>query len=375
MRNLFSILAIALIAGCGGGIDRPVDAAPALDTGPPRDAGPPRDTETFQLVDGDRTWTATGEALGDHEPLDSLTGHNAFWFAWSVFHPGTRVFGDAALIEGSVPPGDAECTVPCDQIQPACGGRDCIPALTSPTMTDAAGATYLRDEDLVVGVLTSEGPRAYPHNILWWHEIINEEVGDERFTVTFCPLTGSALRYDRDGFVDGETVELGVSGSLYNSNLVMYDRSSESFWSQMRVESVFGSRLGSPAPFQPLFEMTWASWRTLYPDTTVVSEDTGHSRDYQSYPYGSYRTDHTNTFRATDPPPDSRFDNKDMVFGVMHGGEVAVYPWSVLEETAGARRGVVADEIAGTPVAIVFDLDESFVHAFDAGGVDLSLAP
>jgi len=371
MYRFTSALAITLIVGCGGGTGPSGDAGETF----ARDTGPPRVAETIELADGDERWSATGEPAGDQPALTSIAGHNAFWFAWSVFHPGTRVFGEDTPIAGEVPAGDAECAIPCDQIQPACSGRDCIPALTSPTMTDPASATYLRDDDLVLGVLTSEGPRAYPHNILWWHEIINEDVGGEPFAVTLCPLTGSGIRYDRSGFVDGEIVELGVSGSLYNSNLVMYDRTSESFWSQMRLQSVHGAQLGRPAPIEPVFEMTWAAWRTLHPDTTVVSSETGHTRDYQAYPYGPYRTDDTNTFRPTDPAADPRHANKDMVFGVTLGGEAVAYPWSSLEASAGARRGVVRDTVAGTPIAVVFDLDESYVHAFDASSVELSSVP
>ena len=230
---------------------------------------------------------------------------------------------------------------------------------------------YLADSDLVIGVITSEGPRAYPHNILNWHEIVNEEVGGEAYAVTLCPLTGSGIRYDRAGFIAGQTVELGVSGNLYNSNLVMYDRTSESFWSQMRLESVFGSELGTPAPIQPVFEMTYGAWRRLHPDTLVVSDQTGHSRDYTRYPYGDYRTNHANTFRPTDPPPDPRLSNKDLVYGVLVDGTFTAYPYAALEARAGARVGIVEDEVGGVSVVVVFDLDAGYVHVFRRDGRDL----
>ncbi|RLB56390.1 MAG: hypothetical protein DRJ42_03500 [Deltaproteobacteria bacterium] len=322
----------------------------------------------LRLSDGaGNTWRMTGDTDTATADLVSLPGHNAFWFAWSIFHSGTSIFDRDTDIAAATIAGDSECTVPCDQIAPACAGRDCIPSLQSPRMVSAGSDElgYLRDTDEVLGVITAEGPRAYPHNILWWHEIVNEDVGGQRFAITFCPLTGSGMSYDRDGFVAGTTVELGVSGSLYNSNLVMYDRSSDSFWSQMRNQAVFGSELAAASPLLPVHEMTWRAWRELHPDTLVVSDQTGHSRDYTAYPYGAYRDDHTNTFRATDPAPDVIFDNKDMTFGLFAGGTVRAYVWDVLAAKAGSRWGVVNDTIGDVPVAIAFDLDERYVHAFD----------
>ena len=349
---------------------------------PTTDSGPPPASGAFaalRISDGaGAEWRIDGQAVGAGEGLQSLSGHNAFWFAWSVFHPGTTVFGRTADIAAATIAGGAGCTVPCDQITPACGGRDCIPSLESPTMVpvDSPELAYLRDSDEVLGVVTSTGPRAYPHNILWWHEIVNEAEGADSFAITFCPLTGSGIQFDRTGFVTGSVVELGVSGNLYNSNLTMYDRTTESFWSQMRVESVFGPQVGTPAPIRAVFEMTWQAWRELHPDTVAISSVTGHARNYQSYPYGDYRSNHGNTFRRTDPLPDGAFDNKAMTFGLFAGDDVRAYPWQVLEEQVAARRGVVADTLGGVPVAVVFDLDARYVHAFDrrVGGTARDLA-
>lgn len=359
----FVVIGWMALAGCGEsvqtGVTEPSEALP----------GAPTDIEEQVLIGASGArWTMTGQPLDARSaPLQSVPGHNAFWFAWSVFHPGTSVFGRTAPIDGAPVAGDGRCTVPCEEIQPACPGRDCIPSLTSPSMVsaDAPALDYLRDEDEVMGVLTPEGPRAYPHNILWWHEIVNEAVGGETFAITYCPLTGSGLAFDRSGFLDGEVVELGVSGNLYNSNLTMYDRTSRSWWSQMRVESVLGPTAGQRAPLLPVFEMRWDAWRRLYPRTTVVSRDTGHSRAYDVYPYGGYRTDPSNTFRTTNPAPDPSYPLKAMTFGVFAGGAVRGYPWTELESAVGARRGVIADDVGGVALVIVFDLDARYVHAFE----------
>ncbi|MEM9188271.1 MAG: DUF3179 domain-containing protein [Myxococcota bacterium] len=367
---LFVVFATAALgAGCaesiqtGGGRDASTD-----EPAPDADIVPGPAVSELRLVAEDAEWRVDGQPISATAPaLRSLPGHNAFWFAWSIFHPGTPIFEGPATRQATIQ-GDDQCTVPCDQISPACGGRDCIPSLQSPTMVPVGDPAlgYLRDTDEVLGVITSEGPRAYPHNILWWHEIINETVGGQSYAVTYCPLTGSGINYDRSRFVDGQVIELGVSGNLYNSNLTMYDRTTESFWSQMRLESVSGERIGTPTPVLPVFEMTWRAWRELHPDTLVVSSDTGHRRDYQRYPYSSYRTDNDNTFRVTDPAPDPSFDNKDFVFGLLTENGVKGYPWETLAQTVGSRRGVIQDEVDGLSVLIVFDLDRRFVHAFDA---------
>jgi hypothetical protein len=322
-------------------------------------------------LDGQR-WYPDGTAEDASGDLVSIPGHNPFWFAWSVFHPGTEVWEGDTIAQATIaedPSG--ECTIPCDEIFSGCPGRDCIPPLDSPEMVGVGSplSSYLNDDDIVLGVLTSDGPRAYPHNILWWHEVANVEVAGEAFAVTLCPLTGSGLRFDRRSFVNGETARLGVSGLLYNSTLVMWDQETESLWSQMRLESVSGPQIGTPSPLLPVLEMTWLAWRTLHPDTLVLSSDTGFARDYQSYPYVrgglDYRTNDDDTFASTEPPPDSQFENKDMVFGVAINGSVKGYVWKRLQQRVGADQGVIVDEVGDTPIAVVFHLPSRYVHAFE----------
>lgn len=317
-------------------------------------------------------WYLDGSSEDASADLVSVPGHNAFWFAWSVFHPGTDVWEGEPIAEATVaedPSG--QCTVPCESIFSGCPGRDCIPPLDSPAMVpvEDAAVSYLGDDDIVLGVLTADGPRAYPHNILWWHEVVNEEVGGEAFTVTLCPLTGSGLLFDRGGFVSGQTVRLGVSGLLYNSNLIMWDRETESLWSQMRLQSLSGPQIRTASPLLPVFEMTWLAWRTLHPDTLAISSDTGFPRDYRQYPYVrggvDYRTNHNDTFAATEPPPDAQFENKDMVFGVSANGTFKAYVWKRLQERVGSEAGVVADEVGGMSIAVVFHLPSRYVHAFE----------
>ena len=378
---LRAIPILLLIAACGGNSE---EADPGTGNMSPDgfelSVG---ELASFCIVeDGGGRWLATGEAEEEGDvALEALTGHNAFWFAWSVFHPGTSVWGSNEPIAGDPLASDESggCGVPCEEILPACAGIDCIPRLTSPTMVDTSSdeASYLRDNDLVVGVMTCEGPRAYPHNILWWHEIINEKLCGEAFSVTLCPLTGSALLFDRSGFVNGEEVELIVSGSLFNSNLTMLDNENGelgSWWSQMALKAIKGPATNRPSPFRAVHETTWGAWKGLHPETKVVSENTGVDRDYQSYPYfnsvtgADYRSDDSNTFRETNPLPDARYGNKDMTFGLVVGDEARAYLWQDLEKEVGGKRGVVRDELGGECALIVFDTEAQFVYAYRCPG-------
>lgn len=312
-------------------------------------------------------WKIDGEADTAKAHLQSVPGHNAFWFAWSAFHPGSEVWGDGPIRNAAVRADpEGKCTVPCEEIFTGCVGRDCIPPLDSPKMVaaDSADADYLRDLDMILGVRTAKGPRAYPQNILWWHEIVNEKVAEEAYAITFCPLTGSGLKFDRSAFVRGKTVRLGVSGLLYNSNLVMWDRETESLWSQMRLEAVAGPKKATAAPLQGVLEMTWKAWKTLHPDTLVISKKTGYARDYQRYPYRDYRTNHSNTFRGTKPEPDARFENKELVFGVVVDGKAKAYVWNRVYAKLG-DSGIIEDEIGGVPILVVFHRPSRFFHAFN----------
>jgi len=360
---------LSLLCACSG-----TNAGTSDDTTPTMNLPPANGAIAnlrLQSPNGDR-WYLDGVAEDASGDLVSVPGHNAFWFAWSVFHPGTEVWeGDAVAPATIAEDASGQCTIPCGQIFSGCSGRDCIPPLDSPNMVPVGSPllSYLSDDDLVLGVLTGDGPRAYPHNILWWHEVANEEVAGEAFAVTLCPLTGSGLRFDRQRFVDGQTVRLGVSGLLYNSNLIMWDRETESLWSQMRLESISGPQIRSSSPLLSVLEMTWLAWRTLHPDTVAISSDTGFSRDYRSYPYVrggfDYRVNDNDTFSSTEPPPDAQFENKDLVFGVSVNGSFKAYVWNRLQERVGADQGVILDEVGGVPIAVVFHLPSRYVHAFE----------
>lgn len=162
-------------------------------------------------------------------------------------------------------------------------GKDGIPAIDSPRFTDAASAdAFLDPQDIVFGVYHQGQARAYPQRILVWHEIVNDRLGEDGLSITYCPLTATAV-----GFKRGAT-SLGVSGKLLNSNVVMYDRASDSHWSQIAGVAIDGPAKGRSLEEVRLIWTTWARWRARHPHTQVLTRETGALRNYNRDPYGSY---------------------------------------------------------------------------------------
>ena len=166
---------------------------------------------------------------------------------------------------------------------------DAIPALSEPEMVspDDPGADYLSDSDRVLGVYMNGEARAYPHNILWHHEIVNDQIGGDWISVTFCPLTGSGLAFDPE--IGSRRLDIGVSGLLFANNLVLYDRFTEEVYGpQLNVAGACGGFRGQSLQLLPVQEMSWGRWKQLHPNTTVVTGQQGFGRNYRVYPYGTY---------------------------------------------------------------------------------------
>lgn len=161
--------------------------------------------------------------------------------------------------------------------------KDGIPAIDAPHFWSAEKADrYLGGSDVVFGVYHEGEAKAYPQRILVWHEIVNDAIGQEPVSITYCPLTGTAL-----GFLRGETT-LGVSGRLVNSNLIMYDRATNSWWPQVLAMAIDGPLAGKSLRQIPVVWTTWKRWQARHPATRVLSMRTGYIRNYNRDPYGSY---------------------------------------------------------------------------------------
>ncbi len=240
--------------------------------------------------------------------------------------------------------------------------KDGIPALADPKVLKAGQATFLKDNDAVIGVEISGRARAYPLRILNWHEIVNDEVSRRPLAVTYCPLTGSAVVFDRR--VGGRELTFGVSGRLYNSNVLMFDRQSDSLWSQLAESAVTGEKTGTHLRTIPSVVTTWKHWRTAHPKTLVLSTDTGHQRDYTRNPYSAYEQSQALMFPAGHP--DGRLKPKEKVLGVLVGDTARAYPLAALQ----ARRSPVRENVAGKPVVVVAGADHSATAMINGESAD-----
>ncbi len=246
---------------------------------------------------------------------------------------------------------DEACSLDVEQFRDGGVGKDGIPALTNPTFASAPSATYLSDDSRVIGLVAGDRAIAIPHNILWWHEITNIELDGEPLAVTYCPLTGSSMAFNRRS---AGGAEFGVSGLLYQSNLTMYDRNTEeSFWPQMNRQAGCGERDGTQLAMAPVIEMSWAGWQALHPDTEVLSGQTGFPRNYaeSGYPYGDYEVENNSRLLVT-LPIDPRRPPKERVLGIP-GTDAVAYPFGLLDD--GSPMRALADTIDGQPVVIFWD--------------------
>ena len=256
----------------------------------------------------------------------------------------------------------AQCLIPSDLIVNGGPGKDGIPALTNPEVVPAVtGDTFLVPGDMVLGVVVNGEARAYPHGVLWWHEIINDVLGGRSILVTFCPLTGSGIIYDP--VLNGTPHNFGVSGLLFDNNLILFDRATDSLWSQMRLEGICGSFQGTRLPILPVVQSTWAAWKAMHPDTSVVSFNTGFNRNYDVYPYGDY--DQVDNTRLLFPQTtiDPRLPMKENVLGIQHDGVARAY--SMTQMASVAPKLAVNDDVNGLPVLVVFDAAASLALPFD----------
>jgi hypothetical protein len=236
--------------------------------------------------------------------------------------------------------------------------RDGIPSIDEPKfISPGEAAGWLADNEPVIALEIEGDARAYPLQILTWHEIANDTVGDVPVVVTFCPLCNSAITFDRR--LDGEVYEFGTSGLLRNSDLVMYDRTTESLWQQLTGEAIIGDLTGKNLDFLPSSLVSFADFQAAYPDGVVLSRDTGYSRSYGSNPYAGYDTVGRSPF-LFDGEEDPRLpamervvtvpldDTAGLQAGTGQGLDVA-YPLSVLSQV-----GVINDTQGGRDLVVFY---------------------
>ncbi len=256
----------------------------------------------------------------------------------------------------------ANASVPIAAIQRGGPPRDGIPAIDRPKFIPAAQAR-LADADRVLGVALDGIARAYPVRVLNWHEVVNDRFGTRAVAITYCPLCGTGVAFD--AHVAGETLSFGVSGLLYNSDVLLYDRASASLWSQLKHMAISGAHKGQRLQPLPMSHTSWADWRSRHPSTTVLSTDTGFARDYSRDPYAGY--DKVQKLMFDVQHRDDRLPLKEWVLGVQVGKTSKAYPFSALARRVD-RHGVLRDTVAGQALQIRFDAQHQTAQAFDANG-------
>lgn len=209
--------------------------------------------------------------------------------------------------------------------------KDGIPAVDKPIWVDEG---VVEDDERVFGILDYGEPKAVPASILFWHEIVN----DKDFSLTWCPLTGTGIGY--------KDMNLGVSGKLYNSNLVMYDRATQSEIPQIWGIGIDKTLKGKSLEKFRVYQTTWKKWKAKYPNTKILSRETGHNRNYDRSPYPGYETAYQLLFPVSHE--DDRFHRKKIVHGIENNGEFMAIPLEEFKETKQATITLGGDQISIT---------------------------
>ncbi len=237
-------------------------------------------------------------------------------------------------------------TISLDEIQSGGVPPDGIPPIDEPKFVEFDEADeWLGDQEPVISIVVDDEARAYPLQIMTWHEIVNDEFGDRAIAVTFCPLCNAAISFDRE-VGDHGVMRFGVSGLLRHSDLIMWDDKTESWWQQMTGEAIVGELAGEQLTLLPSIMVSYAEFKETYPDAVVLSRDTGHERTYGNNPYAGYDSIDSSPF-LFDGEHDERNRPMERVLTLEIGDEPRAYPFSLLED-----HPVVHDEVSGEPVVV-----------------------
>ena len=224
--------------------------------------------------------------------------------------------------------------------------KDGIPAIDDPrfeTISQADG--WLEPLEPVVLFQSGGDARAYPMQILVWHEIVNDSVNGEPVLITFCPLCNTAIVFERN--VNGRTLDFGTTGRLRFSNLIMYDRQTETWWQQATGEAIAGELTGTQLEFLPAPIISWYEFKRAYPTGIVLSRDTGYIRPYGQNPYVGYDNINNTPFLYQGPQTPDRLAAMARVLALDLNGEVVAFTYDVMEAVQ-----VVNDFVGGEPVVV-----------------------
>lgn len=237
-------------------------------------------------------------------------------------------------------------TIPYTDVLSGGPPKDGIPAIDNPVFINVDEADqFLEDLEPVIFLKIGEEARAYPLQILTWHEIVNDVVGGNPVTVTFCPLCNTAIAFDRN--FDGQVLDFGTTGRLRFSNLIMYDRQSETWWQQATGEGIAGEYAGQQLTFLPASIIGWGEFKGNFPEGQVLSRETGFQRDYGRNPYAGYDNINNSPFLFRGPETPGVLPAMARVLTVELNSDAVAYPYEVLQE-----QGAINDTLAEREIVI-----------------------
>ncbi len=252
-------------------------------------------------------------------------------------------------------------SIPFNEILSGGPPKDGIPALDDPQFVSVSAADeWLEDVEPVTIFQEGDDVRIYPFQILIWHEIVNDVVNGRPVAVTFCPLCNTAIVFDAT--VDGQQLDFGTTGRLRFSNLLMYDRQTETWWQQASGDAVIGELLGTQLTFLPATIISWADARDTYPDAQVLSQETGFGRDYGRNPYAGYDNVNSSPFLYDGPLTPDQLPPMARITTVELNDEAVAYPNDVLKEA-----GVANDTVGGVDVVVFWQ--PGVASALDSGSI------
>jgi predicted ester cyclase len=252
-------------------------------------------------------------------------------------------------------------SVPFDEILSGGPGKNGIPAIDNPQFIGVSEAVeWLQPQEPVILVQVSDDVRAYPIQILIWHEIVNDTIGGTPLVVTFCPLCNTGIAFERT--VNGRVLDFGTTGRLRFSNLIMYDRQTETWWQQASGNAIAGELTGTRLNFYPAAMISWRQFKSEHPGGKVLSRDTGFNRSYGCNPYPGYDNVNRPPFLYQGPATPGELPAVARVLTVDFGEEAVAYPYQVLQDLK-----VVNDTVAGNQIAVFWQAGTA--SALDRGQI------
>ena len=252
--------------------------------------------------------------------------------------------------------------VPVEEILSGGPPKDGIPSIDKPKFI-ASGESTLSSEQRIMGVYLEGMARAYPIGILNRHEVVNDRFGDYHVAVTYCPLCGSGMVFRAPQA--NQTLTFGVSGLLYNSDVLLYDRETESLWSQLQMQAVTGPRKGEKLKLLAASHTTWQEWLSRYPDTEVLSENTGFAFDYSRDPYAAYKNSGETWFSIAHE--NNAYDKKVWITGVIIDGQAKAYPFPELDQSSGD----FVDHVGDVTVRVIWSKRARSTRILNSEGVEI----